>query len=286
LEDDVRVLLVPNTEKEAALAAAAELADWLDQEGHEAVLLEIDAAACGLDACAVGPGEVGRPDLAVALGGDGTIIKAVHILGEVDTPLLGVNLGRLGFLSGAGASDTIAAVSAALGGEARVEKRAMLQLTVECDGRETGPFHALNEVVVGRLVAGRVVELAVRADGHDLTRYTGDGVIVATSTGSTAYALSAGGPIVTPDVACMLIVPVAAHTLARRAMVLSLDSEVELTCPNERRAEACVTIDGERVPCDQPFERVRVWRGDREVSLLKLDGTVFLDVVREKFLEG
>ena len=155
---------------------------------------------------------------------------------------------------------------------------------MECGGREVGRYHALNEVFVGRLVAGRVVELAVRVDGHDLTRYTGDGVIVATSTGSTAYALSAGGPIVAPEVDCMLVVPVAAHTLARRAVVLPAECEVELACPNERRAEACVTIDGDQVPCEQPFERVRVWRGDRDVSLLKLDGTAFLDVVREKFL--
>lgn len=280
----MRVLLVPNTDKEAALAASAELVGWLEREGHEAVLLEVDAAACGLDECAVAPDAVGEPDLAVALGGDGTILKAVHILGEVETPLLGVNMGRLGFLSGAGASDSIGAVAAALAGEGRVERRATLQLSVECGGREVGRYHALNEVFVGRLVAGRVVELAVRVDGHDLTRYTGDGVIVATSTGSTAYALSAGGPIVAPEVDCMLVVPVAAHTLARRAVVLPAECEVELACPNERRAEACVTIDGDQVPCEQPFERVRVWRGDRDVSLLKLDGTAFLDVVREKFL--
>jgi NAD+ kinase len=257
---------------------------WLEREGHEALLLEVDAVACGLDACAVPPEAVGEPDLAVALGGDGTILKAVHILGEVETPLLGVNMGRLGFLSGAGASDAIGAVAAALAGGGRVERRATLQLSVECDGREVGRYHALNEVFVGRLVAGRVVELAVRVDGHDLTHYTGDGVIVATSTGSTAYALSAGGPIVAPEVDCMLVVPVAAHTLARRAVVLSARCEVELACPNERRAEACVTIDGDQVPCGQPFERVKVWRGDRDVSLLKLDGTAFLDVVREKLL--
>ena len=280
----MRVFLVPNTGKSDSIRATRELAEWLDSAGHETLLVMPDAETCDLEERGVPQTDIGQPDLAVALGGDGTIIKSVHLLGDVATPILGVNFGRLGFLSGAAPSSVTGAVEAALAGEAREEKRMTLQATVSVDGREVGHYHALNEVFVGRVGASRVLDLSVKISGRDLATYTCDGLITASPTGSTAYALSAGGPIVSPSVRALVFVPVAPHTLASRALVLAPDDSVEITCPSDRSTDVCLTVDGQPVPCRLALQQVRIWRGSRDVTLLKLDGHHFFDVAHEQFL--
>ncbi len=215
----MRVLLVPNTANPEAVAAAVDLATWLAGRGLEPQLATADAAECGLADLGISPSEIAEPVLTVALGGDGTILKAVHLLGEVEVPVLGVKFGRLGFLSGAAPGSMRAAVETALAGEARLERRATLNAEVVMDGRSVGRYRALNEVVVARGASARVVALDVAIDGHRVFATRADGVIVATATGSTAYALSAGGPVVAPEFGGMVVVPVAPHTLQSRALV-------------------------------------------------------------------
>ena len=282
----MRVLLVPNLDKEKAVAAVAELSGWLVSEGHTPLVVSEDAAVCGVGEHAVTRTEVGEPDLAVALGGDGTILRAVHILGDVGTPLLGINFGRMGFLAGADDLTAKEALAMALAGEAREERRMTLQAVITVDGREVGHYHALNEVFVGRSAEMRVVDLAVSIDGAEVVTYVGDGIVVATPTGSTAYALSAGGPIVAPEVEGIVVVPVAPHTLATRSFVIGRDDTVEVSCSGPSGTVACVTVDGDTVPCRQTLEQVRVWKGTHDVTLLKLDGRDFFDVVRGKLLGG
>lgn len=282
----MRILLVPNTGKSSTVEAVRELSAWLADQGHEAVLTAQDAEVCVLSHLGVPDTGIGEPELAVALGGDGTIIRAVHLLGDASTPILGVNYGRLGFLTGANPDSMTASVAAALAGEAREERRMTLQASIVVGGRDVGHHHALNEVFVGRRGVGRVVDLAVRVNDTDLVTFTCDGLIVASPTGSTAYALSAGGPIVSPKVDGLVLVPVAPHTLASRSIVLAPDDEVEVVCPAEPASEVCLSMDGESMPCRMPLERVKVWRGIRDVTLLKLDGRDFLDVVGDKFLRG
>lgn len=282
----MRVLLVPNTENAEAVLASRSLSEWLAARGWEPILTEEDARACDLAESAVARTEIGEPALVVALGGDGTILKAVHVLGEIDAPVLGINLGRLGFLSGADRGSLEDAVGTALAGEGRVETRATLRATVTVGDREVGTYRALNEVFVGRGPSGRVIELAVSVNGTRLTRFACDGVVVATATGSTAYALSAGGPIVSPEVRGTVVVPVASHTLAVRPLILAPTDIVEISCPNPSRAEACVAVDGEAVPCRRALDRVEVSPGGRDVRLVKVHGRDFYEVVREKFLGG
>lgn len=282
----VRVLLVPNVNSERAVTAVARLVAWLQAAGMEPVLSLEDAAACGIPEAGVDGAEIGAPGLVVALGGDGTILKAVHLLGKVEAPLLGVNLGRLGFMSGALADDLIEAVEAALAGDVRIERRATLAVEVWVGGREAGVYRALNEVFVGRGPAGRAVEVGVSVNGTLLERFTGDGVVVATPTGSTAYALSSGGPIMAPEVSGLLVVPVCPHTLQARSIVAATSDVVELSLPNAARAGACLTVDGDQVPCRQALERVVVSRGSHDVSLVKLGGRDFYEVCRDEFFGG
>lgn len=279
----MRVLLVPNTDNPSAVDAARLLAGALG-EAHDVALSEVDAAACGLDALGVAPAAIGTPDIAVALGGDGTILKAVHLLAGADAPIVGVNLGRLGFLSGADGADAVAAVRAAIAGSGREERRSTLRASVVMGGRESGAHEALNEVFVGRGAGARAVDLAIDVDGERLARWVCDGVVIATPTGSTAYALSAGGPLVAPDVRGLLVVPVSPHSLKARPVLVGESSRVTVTLPDPARADACVVVDGDVVPCRLALERVDVGAGPQDVRLIRLDGRGFVAGVRDAFL--
>lgn len=282
----MRVLIVPNTANAEAVAAASELVAWCSARGLEPVLEASDAAESGLVACAVTAADLGEPSLVVALGGDGTILKAVHLLGQVEAPVLGVKYGRLGFLSGARAETMRDAVEAALAGDATIERRATLSAEVVMDGRVVGSYRALNEVVLSRGVSGRVVGFELGIDGHSVSRMRADGLVVATATGSTAYALSAGGPIVSPQFGGMVVVPVAAHTLQARAIVTGPSDTVEITLPEPARADACLIVDGDVRPCRRAIERVTVRRSPHDVSLVKLGGRDFYETVASEFFGG
>lgn len=282
----MRVLLVPNLRYDVAKNAACELATWLTAEGFTPLMSTDDASACGLEGLGVAPTAIGEPALVVALGGDGTILKAVHLLGEVEVPILGVNLGHLGFLSGTTAEGMREAVSSALAGDCGVERRMTLEAHVMMGGREVGRYRALNEVALMRGTSGRVVRVSLGINGTDLASMDCDGVIVATATGSTAYALSAGGPIVSPELACLVVVPVAPHSLGRGSIVTAATDVVEISLPDLLRRDACVSVDGDAMPCRRAIEHLRVARCEHDVLLVKLDGRDFYDVVHTEFYGG
>ncbi len=282
----MRVLLVPNPLNSVSVATTTDIAAWLATGGFEPVLTTDDAAACDLATFGLSPRDIGEPVLVVALGGDGTILKAAHLLGPIEVPILGVNLGRLGFMAGTGAENIREAVTAALAGEGGIERRATLAATVQMDGRVVGRYRALNEVYVGRGASMRVIDADLFVNDVLVSRMRCDGIVMATATGSTAYALSAGGPIISPDVPCAVVVPVAPHTIASRAIVVGAADTVEIRLPNPQRRDACVAVDGETAPCRRDIEAVKVVRGEHDVLLVKLDGRDFYEVVRTEFLGG
>lgn len=280
----MRVLLVPNPANPRSVDATRSVTEHLVALGYHPVLVEEDAARCGLSLHGVVRAEIGAPELAIALGGDGTILKAVHILGMSETPVLGINLGRLGFLAGAPGDDLLSAVDSALAGEARVERRRTIEASVVAGGRQVGGYQVLNEIFVGRNGLSRGIELQLSVNGTPLYRFICDGAIVSTPTGSTAYALSAGGPIVSPEVRGMVFVPVAAHALNARPMVFGPADVVTLSCPNPARADACVMVDGDPVPCRTALDGVEIRVGERDLRLMKLDGRDFYTTLSTTFL--
>jgi NAD+ kinase len=282
----VRVLLVPNPANPRSVDAAGQVAAHLAAGGYAPVFASEDAEACGLATFGVPRSDIGTPELAVALGGDGTILKAVHLLGASEVPVLGVNLGRLGFLCGGDGDALIDVVDTALAGEGRIERRQTVEARVVAGGRDAGTYRALNEVFVGRGGGARVVEFEVHVNDESVGRYLCDGVIVATPTGSTAYALSAGGPLISPDVRGILVVPVAPHTLGHRPIVTGPSDVVRITCPNPARADACVAVDGDHLPCRTALDSVEVRVGEHDVRLVKLDGRDFYGVLSQTFLGG
>jgi NAD+ kinase len=279
----MRVLLVPHTGNANAIGATVELSTWLLGQGFEPVLAQSDAEAVGLPDFGVAPSDFGELVLVVALGGDGTILKAVHLLGAVEVPVLGVKFGRLGFLSGTTPHHMRQAVTTALAGEARIERRATLKAQIMMEGRELGEYFALNEVVISRGDSGRVVAFDLCVDGHKLYSTRADGFVIATATGSTAYALSAGGPIVSPSFGGMVVVPVAPHTLASRAIVTEPSDSVEITLPDPTRSDACLVVDGHTTPCRRALERLTVARGETDVLLVKLEGRGFYETLAAEF---
>lgn len=276
----MHIHVVPNTDNPVACATAAMLATSLATEGHTVTMPAEDALAYGGMAAV---GVASASDLVVSLGGDGTILRAAHLLAGADVPIFGINLGRLGFLCGADDGDALAAVHEVLAGRALEERRATLAAEVTIGGRGSGTHHALNEVFVGRSVGTRAVDVAVAVDDEPLARWVCDGVVIATPTGSSAYALSAGGPLVAPDLRASVVVPVSPHTLRARAVVLGEHARITVTLPDAARAEACVAVDGDPLPCRSALERVEIMMAPHDVRLLRIDERSFVRTVRDTF---
>ncbi|MBN1192295.1 MAG: NAD(+)/NADH kinase [Coriobacteriia bacterium] len=280
----MRILLVPNPANTRSVEATRAISEHLASMDYEPVLVEDDATRCGMPQAGVARAQLGDPELVIALGGDGTILKAVHLMGVSETPVLGVNLGRLGFLSGADGDRLLEAVDSALAGDVRIERHQTLEASVIAGGRGAGRYRVMNEVFIGRNGLSRGVELELSVNGEKLYRFICDGVVIATPTGSTAYALSAGGPIISPEVRGLLFVPVAPHALGVRPMVFAPGDRVSISCPNPVRADACVMADGDQVPCRTSLDSVEVWVGEHDIRLMKLDGRDFYSTLADTFL--
>ena len=255
-----RVAVVVNERKPRALELAREIAALLTAEGITVAIEE--------------------PDLVISLGGDGTMLRAAQHAHAADVPLLGVNLGTLGYLTEVDPGDEVESVRAVLSGSFEIQERMMLSCALEGAG-SPGPFIGLNEVLVERASGRRLVRLGVKVGGESLGDFNADGVIVATPTGSTAYALSAGGPIVSPRAACLVVVPVSAHMVFSRPFVLADDEVVEITVRDSGPA-AALSLDG-HMGCDvPPGATVVVRRHERPLKLVRLGGPRFLERLRTK----
>jgi NAD+ kinase len=245
----IDVVITAHHERGAAGELAEKTAAWLIERGHHCWMVPDDATSLGLPALASDrpPAEA---DLVLSLGGDGTMLRAVHLLDGAPVPLLGVNLGWLGYLTEVEADqlhDALARFAQGpVDGTWHLDERLMLDVAaVDRDGAEIGRWRALNEAVVEKHEAGHTIRLLLRIDGEPFTSYAADGMIVSTPTGSTAYSLSARGPIVSPRHRALLVTPVAPHMLFDRSLVLDPTEHVEVEVIGHRRAE--LAIDGQRV---------------------------------------
>jgi NAD+ kinase len=223
-----------------------------------------------------------RPDLVVSVGGDGTFLRAARVAAEADCPVLGVKVGRLGFLTEIEPGpDALELVRAALEGRARVEER-LAVMAESADGTSFPAQWAMNEIMVEKWTRHRLVRLAVHVDDAYVTTFSADGVIVATPTGSTAYSFSARGPIVSPSVACLVLTPIAAHMVFDRSFVLGAEQVVVLEVVGDE--PGIVSADG-REGIELPVgSKVRILAAPRPARLVaKDDGPGFLARVRDKF---
>ncbi|WP_165050546.1 MULTISPECIES: NAD(+)/NADH kinase [unclassified Adlercreutzia] len=317
----MHALIVRNNSNPLATDASLLLAAYFSAQGIDFTTLgsgQISGDAGNREAARALPGRV---DLAVVLGGDGTILHTARLLAGTQTPILGINFGRLGFLANACEEGVVAMVSRALAGELQVERRSNLRIDVVCEGErdpfddaedgegafgapawdggsagegdepagEGGPdaprtFFALNEVAITRGAMGRIIDFTLDISDNRIAHMRGDGMVVATATGSTAYALSAGGPLVAPGFTGLVTVPLAPHSLRSRAILTSDNDVVCVTLEGKDAArEATLFVDGDMLAFDQPVRRVYARRGEEPTVLLRSDAENFYTYAAEVF---
>lgn len=273
-----KVGMVPNVAKPQAGEAARELCAILKGRGTETAFLQPDAEALGLEEAGTDEREFLRDlDLVISLGGDGTMLRAALLAFRADVPVVGVNMGKKGFLTAMELDDLPGGLFEVLEGRAVVQERMVLECRV---GDRL--FHAFNEVVAGKRELQHMVHLEVYIDGEFFHSYSGDGVIFSTPTGSTAYSLSAGGPIVEPSLECIILTPICSHSLMDRSVVLHPRSRLEVRVFREKVLPS-LSFDGREEVTLPGGGCFRLGMADRKLKIVKLPGYSFYGILREKF---
>jgi NAD+ kinase len=285
-----RVGIVAKSHLRAAAPHLAEIAAWLDQRSIEPMFETATAALCTESRSAGVPRTLDKPalvsavDLVVVLGGDGTLLSVADAIAAVgaDVPILGVNFGSLGFLTEVTLPELYPALEAAVTGAAPVEHRMMLRSTT-LRGGDAMPEHcALNDVVITKAARSRMTDLSVSLGDEFVTRVKADGLIVATPTGSTAYNLAAGGPIVQPVVDALVLTPIAPHMLTNRPIVIPAASLVRVQPMMEERDELFVTFDGQAGYQLRAGDEVQIRRAEKPLRLLRPSTRNYFEVLRQK----
>ena len=276
------MLVLAHTGRENALSSARQAINQLTAAGVAVRVTEEEAPALACSGASVlpaGPAAAEGAELVIVLGGDGSLLRAAELARPAGTPLIGVNLGHVGFLAEAEPDGLTETVDRLVAGDYRVEERMTLEVVVSDDGTEFGRGWALNEVSVEKAARERVIEVIVEVDGRPLSRWGCDGVVCATPTGSTAYAFSAGGPVVWPEVEALLMVPLAAHALFARPIVVSPRSVIAVELVDGRGEagghesdHAVIWCDGRRKLRLPPGARIEVRRGSLPVLLARVHG--------------
>lgn len=280
---DLKVIgIMPNVRKEASLQAAGEVIDWLRKKGKEVRLLSEDAQAMGSTEIGMDREDfTGGLDLVVSLGGDGAMLRASALAFEAQVPVVGVNLGKRGFLTAMELEHMYPGLEDILAGNRMLQERMILECVLAGDGGEEHHY-ALNEVTVGKRELHRMIRLEVDINGLYFHFYSGDGIIFSTPTGSTAYSLSAGGPIVDPALDCIILTPISSHSLVDRSLIISPESEITVVVQREEVLPT-LSFDG-REGMDLPRGgSVVVRRAARRLKMFKLPDHSFYSLLRDKF---
>ena len=280
-----RIGIIAKPHKPEARAILAELLAWLEARGVEAILDEETAELAGTSGGHPKPDLPGLVDLLLVLGGDGTLLSVARLIGARDVPILGVNLGGLGFLTEVTLEELYPILDAVLQGIYEVTHRILLTATVHRQGERIAEYVALNDAVINKGVLARMIELETYIDGQYVTTFRADGLILSTPTGSTAYCLAAGGPIVYPTLRALVLTPICPHTLTLRPLVIPDAAKVEIVqgLTNEN---AYLTLDGQVGFTLRHRDVIRVVRSDHTITLLKAPGKDYFKILRTKLKWG
>jgi len=277
-----RIGLVANAAKPASRAALRRAVALITRQGRIAATEESAARQAGLKCPTFANAtELARhSDVLLVFGGDGTILRAVRESDGCQTAILGINVGRLGFLNAVAVGDLPAALQKLWDNDFVIERRPLLEASGRCQGK-TIQSCALNDIVISHGAVSHVIELDVSVNGEALTQYRGDGLIVSSPTGSTAYSLSAGGPIVSPAAQVFAITPICPHALSNRSVIVNANATVDVRVLSEQ-LEIIVAADGQMQATLGCGDVVTIRRARRPVRLLHLGGWSFFDTVRRK----
>jgi len=264
------VVIVTKPHQPDVARLASELAAWFEAKNIHASL---------------DPASAPRADLCVVVGGDGTLLAAARLMGERQVPILAINYGGLGFLTEVTRDEMYPALEGVLAGQIVTNTRMMMDVTVHRDGALVATYQALNDAVIHKGTLARIIELEAWVDSQYVSKFRSDGLILSTPTGSTAYNVSAGGPIVYPTMSAIIMTPISSHTLTNRPLVLPSESRVEITLRSVPD-DVYVTVDGQVGTKLESGDRVTVKKSQRCVQLITPAGKGFFDVLRDKLKWG
>lgn len=272
--------LIAHVGKEGAAELVRQVAGELSSRNAPFLMERATAEIAGFDGGLDEPTLAGRCDILMVMGGDGSILRALHRSGGRVRPIFGINIGSLGFLTCLPSSEYVRAVESILSGSYLLSMRSLLEVTIEGASGSTRLEAALNDITVGRGGRSQLVRLQTWVDGVELTEYHADGLIVATPTGSTAYSLAAGGPILMPESGSLVITPICPHVLSNRSVVISDRSEVVVRSSGNH--EVFVTVDGREPHVLNAGEHLVLKRSSLSLPLATMPGTPFPEVLRQK----
>ncbi len=262
-----------------AMATAAEISAWLKEHGVAQACAPVSALAETEGAALCGA------DLVVVLGGDGTMIATARMIGDADVPVLGINYGGLGYLTDFRIEELFPSLQTIVAGEYEIDRRVMLDAELSRDGKTTARGRVLNDVVINKAAIARIIEIEVSLNGLFVNSFRSDGLIVATPTGSTAYNLSAGGPIIYPSMNAVVLTPICPFTLTNRPIVIPDNAEIELRLKNENEG-VVLTFDGQTGYPLSAGDRVRIGKSATTFNLVKPANRNYFDVLRNKLKWG
>jgi NAD+ kinase len=281
-----RIGIVANVDRPEAKSVVQSLVSWLRERGIQAVLDQDTAALVSEPSAWVPRSEIPREsELVIVLGGDGTLLSMARVIGGLGVPILGVNLGGLGFLTATTLEELFPGLEALLSGQVLVEERLVLTAKVRRQGEQVHEALALNDVVITKGAMNRIIDLEVSVEGQYATSYRADGLIISTPTGSTAYSLSAGGPIVYSTMDALVLTPICSHTLTNRPIVLPADLRIEVTLVSEPQ-DVVLTMDGQVGMPLKARDVVEVKKFPSRIKLIRFPQKHFFSVLRTKLKWG
>lgn len=281
----MKVAVYTNLSRVNAYKVTCGVIDELKKLGTEIILTEdvktafkdIDADFCSVEEA------ISKCDILIAVGGDGTIIHCAHFASEYDKPILGINAGHLGFLAGL-EKEELSLLKSLITGEYEIENRMMLCVKHFDNDELLSEHYCLNDAVIARGVSMRLCEFEIKNSGKNAISYRADGVIVATPTGSTAYSLSAGGPVVDTAIESMILTPICPHSLFTRSMIFSSDTELELRVKNYASVLNVFSCDGENGIDMTENSRIVISKASRTTKIIRIKSDSFADILSQKFI--
>ena len=279
-----KIGIIPNTKKDIGLRFTKKICDWLQQKDLNPIITELNLAIDGVSSYVLPSDRIRKDlDVIIVLGGDGTLLTVARSVAEAGTPLLGINFGNLGFLTDTNKLGAFESLQKYLDGDYKIDKRMMLECTVTRAGNITDSFLALNDFAILKDACSKMITYDLSINGEYIYTYRADGIVISTPTGSTAYNLSAGGPVLKPDTSMIAITPVSPHMLFARPSVVSGKDEIKLAVTSgNTMVDAWFLMDGQNVLTLKYSDTVEVKKASYYTNIVKTNNIGYYDILHQK----
>ena len=277
------VAVIPNLDKRGSSETVEKMAEFF-KECNITAYLPDDICCAGYEHAPMD--ELYKiADVIITIGGDGTIMRFAKRAAHDNKPVLGINAGRVGYLANIEQNEYN--LLSKLGtGEYTIEERMMLNVTIKENGNVIGEYEALNDAVISSGYLSRIIDVTASVDGGDVITYHADGLIAATPTGSTAYSMSAGGPVIDPTMKCVCLTPICSHSLAAKPILIGENKEIKLKAYSKKRTDICLSVDGRKVANIKPFTEIYITQSKNMVKLVRINERSFYKTLSLKFRDS